>query len=89
MTTPDTVIAALKAALDAQSNVIVELKERLQDAEARAGECEAWEAECQRLTKLHAESVHVPWAVFDEIVRDLENGNARHALDSRVREARS
>ena len=67
--------------------VIWEFREHLQDAEARAAEAEAWQEESQRLQKLHEQSVHVPSPVFGEVIRDLENGNAKHALELLKREA--
>jgi hypothetical protein len=89
----DSLIATLKRVIDEQHTVNVDLRERLQEATAAADhwqtEAETWEVECQRLTKLLAESVHIPWAKFDEIVRDLENGNAGHALELLRRESHS
>ena len=86
-------VATLKRVIDEQHSVNVDLRERLQEASAAADHwqaaAEAWERECQRLTKRFAENVHVPWTKFDEILRDLENGNATHALELLRREAHS
>lgn len=91
MSSPETVIAALKRALEAQSETIVSLREDMQTAQAEAAtwqaEAEGWEMDSKAAVRDRASYVLIPWRVFDELVRALENGNASHALRLLNREA--
>ncbi len=93
MTEPDRIIAGLKRVIDEQHNVNVDLRERLQTAQADVerwqAEALAFEAESKSQAHYRQMCLHIPWAIFDQVVRALENGDAKHALKLLNREAHS
>jgi hypothetical protein len=92
-TTPDEIIRELKRVIECQYAVNVDLKEQVQAAEADAAhwksECKTWEAEAKSQTHYRHMCLHIPWTIFDQIIRSLEAGDAGHALKLLNREAQS